>query len=129
VQLTSGGGAITFVEDGSIRLGNLSSGNATVSLTSRTGSIIEDSNAGVGNTTLSTGSAGNVTLSAANGSILLGNTTQAGQSTTGGFTARVNASAPAGQVALISTGGRCEGFRHDFLHVDLRQHRRNEYQQ
>jgi hypothetical protein len=104
VQLTSGGGAITFVEDGSIRLGNLSSGNATVSLTSRTGSIIEDSNAGVGNTTLSTGSAGNVTLSAANGSILLGNTTPAGQSTTGGFTARVNASAPAGQVALISTG-------------------------
>ena len=104
VQLTSGGGAITFAEDGSIRLGNLSSGNATVSLTSRTGSIIEDNNTGAGNTTLSTGSAGNVTLSAANGSILLGNTTQTGQSTTGGFTARVNASAPAGQVALISTG-------------------------
>jgi filamentous hemagglutinin family protein len=104
VQLTSGGGAITFAEDGSIRLGNLSSGNATVSLTSRTGSIIEDNNTGAGNTTLSTGSAGNVTLSAANGSILLGNTTQTGQSTTGGFTARVNASAPAGQVALISSG-------------------------
>jgi len=104
VQLNSGGGGITLVEDGSIRLGSLSSGNATVSLTSRTGSIIEDNNAGVGNTTLSTGSAGNVTLSAANGSILLGNTTQVGQSTTGSFTGRVNASAPAGQVALISSG-------------------------
>ena len=104
VVLNSGGGGITLVEDGSIRLGSLSSGNATVSLTSRTGSIIEDNNVGAGNTTLSTGSAGNVTLSAANGSILLGNTTQVGQSTTGGFTARVNASAPAGQVALISSG-------------------------
>ena len=104
VQLSSGGGNITFVEDGSIRLGSLSSGNATVSLTSRSGSIIEDNSAGAANTALTTGAAGNVTLSAANGSILLGNTTQTVQSTTGAFTARVNASAPAGQVALISSG-------------------------
>ncbi len=101
VQVSSGGGAISLVEDGTIKLGNLSSGNATVTLTSRTGSIIEDSAADV---SLSTGSAGNVTLSAASGSILLGNTTHTAGNTTGSFTARVNASASAGQVALVSTG-------------------------
>jgi hypothetical protein len=105
VQVTSGGGAITLTEDGTLKLGNLSSGNGTVALTSRTGSIIEDTTGAA----ISTGATGNVSLTAANGSILLGNATGlttanfAGNSTVIG--ARVNASAPSGSVSLAASAG------------------------
>ncbi len=112
VQVTSGGGAITLSEDGTLKLGNLSSGNGTVTLTSRTGSIIEDTALAAGatvSTALSTGANGNVTFSAPNGSIVLGN---ASGLTTANFSGnstviggRVNASAPSGSVALTATAG------------------------
>ncbi len=102
VGLTSGGGAITFVESGTIKLGDLSTGNGNTSLTSTFGGIIEDPSA---NVTISQGSGGTMTLTSANGSILLGNVDHvAGGGTTTGALNIVNASAPTGAVKLTGTG-------------------------
>jgi hypothetical protein len=100
VGLTSGGGAITFVEAGTIKLGNLSTGNGTTSLTSTFGGIIEDPAADV---SISQGSGGTMTLTSANGSILLGGVDHTAGVTTGSLNV-VNASAPNGAVKLTSTG-------------------------
>jgi hypothetical protein len=89
------GNTITYTEDGTVKLQKLSSGNATI--TSRTGSIIED-------TVVGSSIAGNiVTLNATNGSISIGNTTQTTVSTTGNVQTVV-ATTPNGSVAVLSSG-------------------------
>jgi len=90
-----GTGGVTVVEDPTLKVGIIAaSGN--VSLTSRFGSIIEDPAAAVNVTANGTNG---ITLSAANGSIQLGNQTGL---TTGNITA-ANVTA-AGSVQLYSTG-------------------------
>lgn len=104
VGLTSGGGSVTFVEDGTIKIGNISTGNATVTMTSRSGSIIEDPAADVA---ISGSGGGTLTLNASSGSILLGNADHAagGGSTTTSGLGTVVATAPSGAVKLIASSG------------------------
>ena len=98
VGSTDGSRTVTVVEEGTMRLGNLSS-RGTATLTSRTGSILEDPDASVGVT-----NNGTLNLNAANGSVLIGNTTtRTGLFTTTGNVVAVNASAPSGAVAVQST--------------------------
>jgi filamentous hemagglutinin family protein len=102
VGLTSGGGNVTFVEAGTIKLGNLSTGNATVSLTSSTGGIIEDPTVDV----LYAGSGGGtLRLTANNGSIILGNDSHTAGTTQGTGLGTVVATAPTGAVKLVATTG------------------------
>jgi hypothetical protein len=89
---------VTVVEEGTMRLGNLSS-RGTSTLTSRTGSILEDPDANVTVT-----NNGTLVLNAANGSVLIGNTTtRSGAFTTGGNVVTANISAPSGAAAVQSS--------------------------
>jgi hypothetical protein len=93
---TDGSRTVTLVEDGTIKLGNLSSrGGSTI--TSRFGSIIEDPDSS--NTITNNGT---LTLNAVNGSVLIGNTTNV-TGTTGGNLTAVVANAPNGAVAVQSS--------------------------
>ncbi|MDP3071581.1 MAG: hypothetical protein Q8N18_14925 [Opitutaceae bacterium] len=92
---SNGTATISYTEDGTIRLGNVAS-NSNITLTSRFGSIIEDTNANSNYNSRAT-----LNVSAPNGSILLGNTTQTTFSTTANV-ATLIASAPTGAVAVMS---------------------------
>lgn len=92
----NGTGTVTYVEDGSIRVGNIAT-NSNVTLRSNFGSIIEDTNAATGFNVRAT-----LNATAANGSILLGGTTN--NNTTSGNVANFQASAPTGAVAIRGTG-------------------------
>ncbi len=95
----AGSGAISISEDGTMKVGNIST-TASTTLTSRFGSIIEDAANAVDITVNGSGSV--LTLNAASGSVLLGNTTHTAGATTGNVVAaNVTAS---GAAALISTG-------------------------
>jgi hypothetical protein len=104
VNLANGGntgvagtsGSIAYTEDATAKLGFVAT-NTTATITSRFGSIIEDSTA---NTIINAG--GLLTLAAPSGSIQLGNTTHTSGTTTGNFTA-VGATAT-GAIQLLSTG-------------------------
>ncbi|MBM3866651.1 MAG: S-layer family protein, partial [Verrucomicrobia bacterium] len=99
VNNTDGARTVTLVEDGTIRLGTLSS-RGTTTLTSRTGSILEDPDANVVVT-----NNGTLNLSAANGSVLIGGTTtRNGAFTTTGNVVTANISAPSGAAAVQSSG-------------------------
>jgi len=94
----AGTGAISLSEDGTMKVGNVST-TANATLTSRFGSIIEDAANAVNVTVNGSGSV--LTLNAASGSVLLGNTTHTAGATTGNVVAaNVTAS---GAAALIST--------------------------
>lgn len=93
---TNHSGAVTVSEDGSLKIGNVITGGA-VSLTSRFGSVIEDTAA---SSNLTVG--GVLTVNATNGSVLLGGTTNG--NTTSGTVASFNVTAPSGAVALRSDG-------------------------
>ena len=98
VNSTDASRTVTLVEEGTIRLGNLNS-RGTSTLTSRTGSILEDpdANANVTNN-------GTLLLNAANGSVLIGNTTtRNGAFTTTGNVVTANISAPSGAAAVQSS--------------------------
>jgi hypothetical protein len=104
VQLATGGsstatgtlgGNITYAEDSTAKIGSIFS-NGTTTITSLFGGIIEDTAANVNVT-----SNGLLTLSAANGSVLLGNTTHITGTTTGNFSS-VNLTA-SGAAQLITT--------------------------
>jgi len=99
VELTVSGPStsrtVTVVEDGTMKVGNLSS-RGTTNLTSRFGSIIEDA---VGNVVVTNN--GTLNLNAVSGSVLLGNTARSGNTTTGNITA-VNINAPTGAAAVIT---------------------------
>ena len=98
VNNTDGSRTVTLVEEGTLRLGNLSS-RGTATLTSRTGSILEDPDASVVVT-----NNGTLNLNAANGSVLIGNTTtRNGAFTTGGNVVTANISAPSGAAAVQSS--------------------------
>ncbi|MGH7956141.1 MAG: beta strand repeat-containing protein [Opitutaceae bacterium] len=86
---------VTIVEDSTLKLGTISSrGNTTI--TSRFGSILEDTTAAV-----TTTNNGTLTLRAVNGSVLIGNTTHTAGVTTGNLTAVV-IDAPNGTAAVIT---------------------------
>lgn len=103
VEIRANAGAsrtVTVSEDGTMKLGFLNS-RGTATLTSRTGSIIEDPDANVTVT-----QNGTLNLNAAAGSVLVGNTTtRSGAFTTGGNVQTVNISAPTGAAAVISSAG------------------------
>ena len=93
---------VTLVEDSTLKLGNVvSRGNTT--LTSRFGSIIEDSTANVVIT-----SNGTLSANAPSGSILLGNTTHTVGTTSGNVTAFAS-NAPMGTVAIVSSANLALG--------------------
>ena len=97
VGSTDGSRTVTVVEEGTMRLGNLSS-RGTSTLTSRSGSILEDPD---GNVMVTNN--GTLVLNAANGSVLIGNTTtRSGAFTTGGNVVTANISAPSGAAAVQS---------------------------
>jgi len=100
VNGTDGSRTVTVVEEGTLRFGNLTS-RGTTTLTSRSGSIIEDADA---NANISMN--GTLNLNAANGSILVGNTTtRNGAFTTtanSGYGLTANISAPSGAAAIIT---------------------------
>ncbi len=104
VNLATGGntslpgtsGSIAYTEDATAKLGFVAT-NTTATITSRFGSIIEDSTS---NVVINSG--GLLTLAAPSGSIQLGNTTHTAGTTTGNFTA-VGATAT-GAIQLLSTG-------------------------
>jgi len=95
VDGTSASRTVTLVEDSTLRLGNLSS-RGTTTLTSRFGSIIEDS---LNNVVITNN--GTLATNAASGSVLIGNTTHTVGTTTGNVTA-FTANASMGAVALFS---------------------------
>lgn len=91
----NGTGTISYTEDGTIRLGNIAS-NSNITLTSRFGSIIEDTNANSSYHVRAT-----LNASAPNGSILIGGTTNTTTTTTANV-ATLIASAPTGSVVVMS---------------------------
>lgn len=91
----NGTATISYTEDGTIRLGNVAS-NSNITLTSRFGSIIEDTNANSSFNARAT-----LNVSAPNGSILIGATTNNVTTTTANV-ATLIASAPTGTVAVTS---------------------------
>jgi hypothetical protein len=91
-----GAGNIQLTEDAGLRVGNIAS-NGTVQLTSRFGSILEDGNALT--TIVANGTTG-ISLSAANGSVQLGNVSG---NTVGSNITGANATA-SGSVQLFSIG-------------------------
>ncbi len=93
VNGTDASRTVTIVEDGTMKVGNLSSRGSS-SLTSRFGSIIEDPAANV-----VIANNGTLTATALNGSINIGNTTHTTGTTTGNVVAFV-ASAPTGSVTV-----------------------------
>ncbi|MBI5689441.1 MAG: hypothetical protein HZC55_05035 [Verrucomicrobia bacterium] len=93
---------ITIVEDGTMKIGNISA-RGTTNLTSRFGGIIEDPAADV---VISNN--GTLNATAANGSILIGNTTHTAGTTTANVVT-FNASAPTGQVAVTSNNSTTLG--------------------
>jgi hypothetical protein len=93
---------ITIVEDGTMKIGNLT-GRGNTTLTSRFGGIIEDPAADVVIT-----QNGTLTANAVNGSILLGNTTHTAGTTTANVVTLV-ANAPAGAVAITSNNSTTLG--------------------
>jgi len=93
---------VTLVEDGTMKLGNISA-RGTTTLTSRFGGIIEDPAA---NVVISNN--GTLSVNAANGSILIGNTTHTAGTTTANIVT-FNASAPTGQVAVTSNNSTTLG--------------------
>lgn len=98
VQVSTGAAnsrTVTLVEDGTLKLGNWNA-RGTTSITSRFGSIIEDSANNVSIT-----NNGTLTLNAVNGSVLIGNTTHTTGTTTGNLTAAV-INAPTGAAAVIT---------------------------
>lgn len=100
VELTStgtgAGHTITLVEDSTLKLGILSNARGNTTLTSRFGSIIEDSE---NNVTLTNN--GTLSANAPSGSVLLGNTTHTVGTTTGNVTA-FTSNASTGAVAVIT---------------------------
>ena len=99
VSNTDGNRTVSVTEDGTMRLGSLSS-RGTSTLISRTGSIIEDPDA---NTQISNN--GTLVATASAGSILIGNTTtRNGAFTTSGNLVAANLTAPTGAAAVISGG-------------------------
>lgn len=100
VNSTDGNRTVNVAEDGTMRLGVLSS-RGTSTLLSRTGSIIEDPDA---NTTVTNN--GTLVASAPAGSILIGGTTtRNGAFTTTGNLVAANLTAPTGAAAVTSTAG------------------------
>jgi hypothetical protein len=95
VAVDAGNGAVTLVEDGTLKLGNLI-GRGSSSITSRFGSIIEDS---ANDNSISNN--GTLTLNAVNGSISIGNTTHTAGVTVGNLTAVV-LNAPNGSASIIT---------------------------
>jgi hypothetical protein len=95
VNSTDASRTVTVVEDGTLKLGNLSS-RGTTNLTSRFGSIIEDPTADVVIT-----QNGTLNATASNGSILIGNTTHTAGVTTANIVT-FNGTAPNGQIAITS---------------------------
>jgi hypothetical protein len=95
VNGTSGSRTVTLVEDSTLKLGNLNS-RGTATLTSRFGSIIEDSE----NNVVITNN-GTLATNAVSGSVLIGNTTHTAGTTTGNVTA-FTANAPMGAVAVFT---------------------------
>lgn len=104
LNATAGTAGITLRENGTIKLGVISNNGSNTTITSETGSIIEDSAIGSAATSYTTTNA-TISLNAANGSIQLGGLTNvvAGPVTAGGST-RITASAPNGSVQLFSSG-------------------------
>ncbi len=97
VSGTGGNASITYTEDSTVKLGTIANSAGNVSITSRTGSIIEDPNAAVVIATH-----GTMTLNATNGSIIIGNTSHTTGTTTGNVVTFV-ATAPSGSVTLNSS--------------------------
>jgi len=95
VDGTSASRTVTLVEDSTLKLGNLNS-RGTSTLTSRFGSIIEDS----ANNVVITNN-GTLATNAPSGSVLIGNTTHTVGTTTGNVTA-FTANAATGAVAMFS---------------------------
>jgi hypothetical protein len=89
---------VTLVEDSTLKLGNVNS-RGTTTLTSRFGSIIEDTVDAVVIT-----NNGTLSANAVSGSILIGGTTRISNTTSGNLTA-FTANAPVGAVAVSSTTG------------------------
>ena len=89
--------SITIVEDGTLKVGTISNARGNSTVTSRFGSIIEDT---LNNVTVTNN--GTLTLNAVNGSILLGNTTHTVGATSGNVTAAV-INAPTGAAAIITS--------------------------
>lgn len=87
---------ITLVEDGTLKVGTISNARGSSTVTSRFGSVIEDT---LNNVTVTNN--GTLTLNAVNGSILLGNTTHTVGSTSGNVTAAV-INAPTGAAAIVT---------------------------
>ena len=102
VGSTDGSRTVTLVEDGTIKLGNLSS-RGTSTLTSRFGSIIEDS---ANDVVISQN--GTLVANSANGSILIGNTTHTAGVTTANIVT-FNGTAPTGQIAVTSNNSTTLG--------------------
>ncbi len=92
---TSASRTVTLVEESTLKLGNLNS-RGTTTLTSRFGSIIEDTTADVVIT-----SNGTLATNAPSGSVLIGNTTHTLGTTTGNVTA-FTANASTGAVAMFT---------------------------
>lgn len=100
VNNTDGNRTVNVSEDGTMRLGFLSS-RGTSTLASRTGSIIEDPD---GNTTVTNN--GTLVATANSGSILIGGTTtRNGAFTTTGNLVQANLTAPTGAAAVLSNLG------------------------
>lgn len=103
LSATAGNSGITLRESGTIKLGTISNNGTATSITSETGSIIEESAIGGTNTVYTTTNA-TLTLSAPNGSIQLGRLTNVvGGATTSGASTTIAASAPTGSVQLFSS--------------------------
>jgi len=103
LSATAGNAGITLREGGTIKLGTISNNGTAASITSETGSIIEESAIGGVATSYSTTNA-TLTLTAANGSIQLGRLTNVvGGPATVGATTTIAASAPTGSVQLFSS--------------------------
>lgn len=102
VNASAGNAGITLRENGTIKLGAFSNNGTASTITSETGSIIEDNAVGLA-TVYSTTNA-TLTLNAAAGSIQLGRATNVtGGPVTAGASTRIAASAPSGSVQLVST--------------------------
>ena len=102
---TSAGASVnvTLVEDGTMKIGNLTGLRGTTTLTSRFGGIIEDPAADV---VISNN--GTLIANSASGSVLIGNTTHTAGTTTANIVT-FNSTAPNGQVAVTSNNSTTVG--------------------
>jgi len=96
---TGGSGSITIRESGTLKVGSIGANGTSTTLTSDTGSIIEDTAA---NTVL-TLTNGTLTLNATAGSVILDGSSRSGVGATTGSTQTFRVEAPNGAVKLFSS--------------------------